>query len=96
MQSLAFLWGQLQIAQQYLREEICPPEQVPGNAANLDSPTDMTRVRQPFANQVARMKSAQKPRASVPPSNNLFRLIGSRSAGRNQIESRRRVVKRSR
>jgi hypothetical protein len=98
MQSLVFLWGQLQIAQQNLREEICPPEQAPGNAANLDSPTGMATVRRTSFNQVARIEPAPKSRASVTPSHNLFRLIGSRfgAFGRNQAESRRRVTGHSR
>jgi hypothetical protein len=98
MQSLVFLWGQLQMAQQYLREEICPPEPVPGNAVNLDSLTGPVTVRPPSVNPVPRIEPAKKPRGSVTPSQNLFRLIGSQfgASGPSRAESRRRVVRHSR
>ena len=38
MQSLAFLWFQLQIAQQYLREKTFALAQLQANAANLNTP----------------------------------------------------------
>jgi hypothetical protein len=91
MQSLAFLWFQLQMTQQNLQEKMGSPEPVPGNAANLESPTGMATVRRPSANQVARIEPARKPRASVTASQNSFRLIGSRFGrfGRSQAETRR-------
>ena len=39
MQSLAFLWFQLQMTQQYLNEKTFRPAQSPANPANLNSPT---------------------------------------------------------
>jgi hypothetical protein len=38
MQSLAFLWFQLQMTQQYLHEKTFGPAQAPANSANLNTP----------------------------------------------------------
>jgi hypothetical protein len=38
MPSLAYLWFQLQMTRQYLREEASPPAQVPADAANWNEP----------------------------------------------------------
>ena len=38
MQSLAFLWFQLQMTQQYLHEKTFGPVQPPANSANLNTP----------------------------------------------------------
>src|SRR5260221_11434645 len=38
MQSLAFLWFQLQMTQQYLREKTFRPAESPANSANLNTP----------------------------------------------------------
>jgi hypothetical protein len=38
MQSFAFLWFQLQMTKQYLREKTFGPEQPPPNSTNLDTP----------------------------------------------------------
>jgi hypothetical protein len=38
MQSLAFLWFQLQMTRQYLREKTFPPAQLPAKAANWNEP----------------------------------------------------------
>jgi hypothetical protein len=59
MLSLAFLWFQLQMTQQYLREEICPPAEVRAHSANLDASTGIGTLRRTSIKQVAQMDLLQ-------------------------------------
>jgi hypothetical protein len=45
MQSLAFLWFQLQMKQQYLRERTFEPAESPANSANLNTPIGADTLR---------------------------------------------------
>jgi multidrug efflux pump subunit AcrA (membrane-fusion protein) len=45
MQSLAFLWFELQMTQQYLREKTFGPAESPANSANLNTPIGAGTLR---------------------------------------------------
>jgi hypothetical protein len=49
MQSLAFLWFQLQMTQQYLREKTFGPAESPANSANLNTPIGAGTLRRASA-----------------------------------------------
>jgi RND family efflux transporter MFP subunit len=49
MQSLAFLWFQLQMTQQYLREKTFGPAESPANSANLNTPIGTGTLRRASA-----------------------------------------------
>ena len=53
MQSLAFLWFQVQMTQQYLSEEISPPAEVRAHSANLDASTGIGTLRRTSIKQVS-------------------------------------------
>jgi hypothetical protein len=92
MQSLAFLWFELQMTQQYLRERTFGPAESPANSANLNTPIGAGTLRRASVKQVPRIASAKQRRVSCSPSQNLFRLIGSRfgKLGYNERHWRKR------
>jgi hypothetical protein len=98
MQSLAFLWFEMQMTQQYLREETFGPAQSPDNSANLNTPIGAITLRRASVNQLSRMASAMERRVSGSPSKKSFRLIGSwfGKLAYNQGKNRREVVRSSR
>jgi hypothetical protein len=61
MQSLAFLWFQLQMTQQYLHEKTFGPAQPPANSANLNTPIGIGTLCRASVKQVPRIESAQEP-----------------------------------
>lgn len=76
MQSLAFLWFEMQMTQQYLREKTFGPAESPANSANLHTPIDAETLRRVSVEQRPRMASAKPGRVSGSPTANSFRLIG--------------------
>jgi hypothetical protein len=76
MQSLAFLWFEMQMTQQYLRDKTFGPAESPANSANLNTPIDAGTLRRASVEQVPRIASAKQGRVSCSPSQNLFRIIG--------------------
>ena len=94
MQSFAFLWFEMQMTQQYLREKTFGPALSPADAANLNTPIGAGTLPRVEIKPVLPMASAMERRVNCSPSQNLFRLIGSRFgkfAG-NQGKSRREAV----
>ena len=51
MQSLAFLWSDMQMTQQYLREQTFGPAPSSANSANLKRPIDVGMLRRESVNQ---------------------------------------------
>jgi hypothetical protein len=76
MQTLAFLWFELQTARQRLRTTFAEAE-VPANATNLNAPSGIGTRRYASAKQVPRIEPAQRLRASGSLSHYLFRVTGS-------------------
>jgi hypothetical protein len=66
MQSLAFLWFQIQMTQQYLHEKTFGPAQVPANAANLNAPIGIGTLCRAFVKQVPRIESGRNLAQEVP------------------------------
>jgi hypothetical protein len=66
MQSLAFLWFELQMTQQYLRDKTFGPGQSPANSANLNTPIGAGTLRRTSAKQVPRMALAKQRRVASP------------------------------
>ena len=58
MQSLAFLWFQLQMTQRYLHEKTFGPAQSPANSANLNTPIDAITLSRASVKQLPPMASA--------------------------------------
>jgi hypothetical protein len=98
MQSFAFLWFQLQMTKQYLREKTFGPEQPPANPTNLDTPIGAGTPPLLSFKQVLPMASPMERRVSDSLSQNLIRLIGSRFGkfANNQGKHRREAVRSSR
>jgi hypothetical protein len=76
MQSLAFLWFEMQMTQQYLREKTFGPAESPANSANFNTPIDAGTLRRVSVEPIPRIVSAKQCRVSCSPSQNLFRIIG--------------------
>ena len=76
MQSLAFLWYEMQMTQQYLHDKTFGPAESPANSANLNTPLDAGPLRRASDEQVSRIASAKQRRVSSSPTQNLFRPIG--------------------
>ena len=74
MQSLIFLWIQLRMTQQYLREEIFDPVQTPANLADPNQPTGPVTPARDSIKQVRTIPSAMRPRVGSSPRQKLFRL----------------------
>ena len=72
MQSLAFLWFQLQMTKQYLREKTFGPALSPANSANLDKPIGAGTPLRKSIKQVPTIVSAMERRVSDSPSQNFF------------------------
>jgi hypothetical protein len=98
MQSLAFLWFEMQMAQQYLRDKTFGPAQSSDNSANLNRPIGASTLRRASVKQLPPIASAMEPRGSGSPSQELFRLIGSwfGKLAYNKGKNRREVVRFSR
>jgi hypothetical protein len=60
MQSLAFLWFQLQMTKQYLDEKTFGPAPSPANSANLNTPIVAGTVRRASVKQASRMAPAKQ------------------------------------
>ena len=67
MQSLIFLWIQLRMTQQYLREEIFDPVQSPANPADPNKPTGPVTLARDSIKQVRTIPSAMRPRVGCFP-----------------------------
>jgi hypothetical protein len=93
MQSLAFLWFELQMTKQYLREITFGPAESPDNSANLNTPIGAGTLAS--VKPVPPMASAMERRVSCSPSQNLFRLVRSRfgNFAHNQGKDRREAVR---
>jgi hypothetical protein len=76
MQSLTFLWLEMQMTQQYLRERTFGPAESPANSPSLNTPIDAGTLRRASVEQVPRIGSAKQRRVSCSPGHNSFRLIG--------------------
>jgi hypothetical protein len=76
MQSLTFLWYEMQMTQQYLRERTFGPAESPANSANLNTPIDAGTLRRASVESVPRIGIAKQRRVGCSPSQNSFRLIG--------------------
>ena len=76
MQSLAFLWFEMQMTQQYLRDKTFGPAESPANSANLNTPIGAGTLRGASVEPVPRIASAKQRRVSCSLSQNSFRLIG--------------------
>jgi hypothetical protein len=78
MQSLAFLWFELQMTQQYLRDKTFGPGQSQANSENLNTPIGAGTLRRTSAKQVPRMALAfilpGRVRTSDLPENALVRI----------------------
>jgi len=59
MQSLAFLWFELQMTKRYLEEKTFGPAPSPADSANLDTPIVAGKVRRASAEQTPRMAPAK-------------------------------------
>jgi hypothetical protein len=70
MQSLAFLWFEMQMTQQYLREKTFGPAESPANSANLNTPIGAGTLAS--VEQVPRIASAKQRRVSCSPSRNFL------------------------
>jgi hypothetical protein len=90
MQSLIFLWIQLRMTQQYLREEFFDPLESPANSADPNKPTGPVTLPRDSVKQVRTFSSAMRPRVGSSPRQKLFRLLGSRSSKLANSESRNR------
>jgi hypothetical protein len=66
MQSLAFLWFELQTTQQYLRDKAFGPAQSPASSANLNTPIGAGTRRRASAKQVPRMPFTKQRRVASP------------------------------
>ena len=98
MQSFTYLWFQMQMTKQYLREKTFGPEQPMADSVNPDSSISAGRPPRVTVEQVSPMASAMARRVSGARSQNLLRLIGSRFGkfAHNQSEDRREAVRSSR
>ena len=76
MQSLAFLWYEMQMTQQYLRDKTFGPAQSPDNSGTLHTPIDASTLRRASIKQLPPMESAVEGRISGASTRKLFRLIG--------------------
>jgi len=76
MQSLAFLWFEMQMTQQYLREKTFGPAESPANSAHLNTPIGAPTLRRASVEPVPRVASAKQRGVSCSPSQNSLRLIG--------------------
>ena len=63
MQSFTFLWFQMQMTKQYLREKTFGPAPSPASSANLDRPIGAGRPPRVSVEQVSPMASAMARRA---------------------------------
>jgi hypothetical protein len=98
MQSLDFLWFEMQMTHQYLRAKTFGPALSPDNSANLNTPIGASTHRRASVKQLPPIASAMERRVSGSPSQKLFRLIGSwfGKLAYNKGKSRREVVRSSR
>jgi hypothetical protein len=60
MQSLAFLWSDMQVTQQYLREKTFGPAPSPANSANLNRPIDVGMLRRESVEQTPPAEPAKQ------------------------------------
>jgi hypothetical protein len=72
MQSLAFLWFEMQMTQQYLREKTFAPAPSPDNSANLNTPIGTSTLRRASVKQLPPIASAMERRVSGSPARNCF------------------------
>jgi hypothetical protein len=72
MQSLAFLWFELQMTQQYLREITFGPAQSLANSTDSNTPSGAGTVRRTSVKQVPRTTSANRDRVRCSPGQDLL------------------------
>ena len=98
MQPLAFLWFEMQMTQQYLREKTFGPAQSADDSANLNTPIGASTLRRASVKQLPPMASAMECRVRGASSQKLFPLIGSwfGKLAHNKSKIRREVVRFSR
>jgi hypothetical protein len=95
MQSLAFIWFDLQMTQRYLSDITFGSAQPRANSANLNTPIGAGTFRCPSVTQVPLVVSAKQRRLSCSPRPTIFRLISSwfGKAAHREGKNRREVVR---
>ena len=81
MQSLAFLWFQLQMTQQYLNEKTFRPAQSRANSANLNRPTGADTLRSEPALDLLREREDFKKLMAEIEALNMAETMRDKSAG---------------